>query len=205
VHSASRSISLGLFLFVVSLLVSLPVVFPRVAHADGIVPPGCSLIQNVIVCGGSATSGDTCITDVATGQQQCLSPSGAPGAVSSIGGHGIGGVPGLPAQTTSTGWLSRLTGWFAYALNVFFVALVTLLKDLVTYLLYVILYVVQAAINAIGTPSWLSQYSMGSILGNAGPIVGFFISQLQVGTALGLIGLGYVFRLTRKFLTLFQW
>lgn len=60
-------------------------------------------------------------------------------------------------------------------------------------------------LNPIPVPPFLTNYSMSSILGGTGSIVGFFMSELNIGPSLALIGAGYVFRLLRKFLTLFQW
>lgn len=182
---------------------------PSVARAE--LPPGvtCSLINGVYVCtdGSAGDGGSICLTD-SSGNKSCVTNGGGdvgsgPGA--SLGGDGLGRVLPLPSQVTGTGWLSRLTGWVSYAIHTVFVAVAQLLKDLVTYVLAVILSLVATAIESISPPSWLSQYSMGTMLGNAGPIVGFFLSQLRIPEALALIGAGYAFRLLRKFLTLFQW
>jgi hypothetical protein len=61
------------------------------------------------------------------------------------------------------------------------------------------------AISAIPVPDFIANNSMGSLLGQTGPIVGFFMTELNIGQALTLVGAGYAFRLLRKFLTLFQW
>jgi hypothetical protein len=184
------------------------VFFAPVAHADGGIPPGCSMVQGIVVCTDSSTgsTGSSCVTDDSTGTQTCLTGSGglSTGTISPLG-RGLGSVLGTPAQTTSTGWLSRLTGWISYAINQFFGALVQFLKDLVTYVLSVILGVVQSAIAAIPVPSWLADNSLGNLLGQTGSIVGFFMSQLRIPQALTVIAAGYAFRLFRKFVTLFQW
>lgn len=198
-----------LFLTLILGLLGLGLVgLPMPAHADGGVPAGCSLVQGIVVCTDSSTgpTGNSCVTDVATGAQTCLSAVGGitTGSLSPLG-KGLGVVKGLPAQVTGTGWLSRITGWFAYAINQVFGAVVQVLKDLVTYLLAAILGLVQQAIAMLPVPSWLANNSLGTLLGQTGPVVGFFMSNLQIPAALALIGAGYAFRLLRKFLTLFQW
>lgn len=120
-------------------------------------------------------------------------------------GGGLGRVSGTPPQVTGTGWLSRLTGWVSYALNSLFAALAGFLKDLVTYLLGSVLALAALAIASIPVPDWIANNSMGALLGQTGSIVGFFMVQLRIPEALGLIGGGYTFRLIRKFATLFQW
>lgn len=183
-------------------------IVPRVAHAQ--LPPGvtCQTVNGVYMCtDAGSNSGSTCITDDDTGQQDCITPGGGTSSSGGTGalGQGLGSVPSAPAQHAGTGWLSKLTGWIAYAIQTVFTALITLLKDLVTFVLGVVLGLIKSAIASIGVPSWLTQYSMGSVLSQAGSTVGFFMSELQIPLALTLIGLGYTFRLLRKFLTLFQW
>lgn len=158
---------------------------------------------------GTSSTGTSCITDVGTGKQECIDP-GNPGAGGSSGtsvslGSGFGTVNHSPQQSTGTGWLSRLTGWIAYAINAVFDAFATFLRDLVINIFSNLLQLVLLIVQAIPVPSFLTNYSMNSILGGTGPIVGFFMSQLNIGPSLGLIAAGYVFRLIRKFLTLFQW
>lgn len=182
---------------------------PRVTLAQSSVPGvTCSMQQGVYVCtdGSTGPSGPVCIVDTVTGNQTCLTNGGG-SSTSVVGqlGKGFGQVKDLPGQVSGTGWLSKLTGWIANVVHTFFVAIVQVLKDLVTYVLSVVLDLVASAISSISPPSFLTNYSMGTMLGQAGPIVGFFLVQLRIGEGLALIGAGYAFRLLRKFLTLFQW
>lgn len=225
----SRFISLLLGVFVVFAVLALRA--PAV-HAAGVVPPGCTTINGIIVCsdntgadgnplpsgcsliggvtvcgdGSVGDSGSVCVQVPSTGQQSCIDSGGSlsSGPIPGLG-KGFGKVSGMPAQTTGTGWLSRLTGWFAYAVNATFSAIAKLLHDLVVFLLGAVMAVVSMAIRALPVPDWLGNYNMGSMLGAAGPVAGFFMSHLNVAAALGLIGAAYGFRLLRKFLTLFQW
>jgi hypothetical protein len=183
---------------------------PAKAHAQTGSGFTCSVINGVNVCtdGETGSSGTVnCVTDSTTGTQVCYSPSTGTTTTGGSGplGTGLGGSSVQPAQTTSSGWLSKLTGWIAYAINAVFTALIQLLKDLVTFVLAVVLSVVEMAIAAIPVPDFIKNYSMGSLLGSTGAVVGFFMVELNIPTALGLIGAGYAFRLVRKFLTLFQW
>lgn len=200
----SRCTSLAGLLLVLAFAVMLGAPVPASAQSlpSGVTCTTSSSGVRICTDGSVGSTGSVCITDNA-GNRSCL--SGSHTVLGVTLGTGLGSTTGLPSQTTGTGWLSRLTGWIAYAINTVFTAVVQVLKDLVTYVLAVVLGVVQAAIAAIQPPDFLSTYSMGSILGNAGSIVGFFLSEFQVGTALALIGGAYAFRLLRKFLTLFQW
>jgi len=167
----------------------------------------CVLVDGVYVCNDSSTgpTGNTCITNNDTGQQSCIDMSGGGSDGGLTLGGGLGTLLNTPEPAPSSGWLSKLTWWFAYAVNILFRALVGFLKDLVTYVISTALSLVVSAISAIGVPSWLSQYSLGNLLGQTGAVVGFFMGQLQIPLGLGLIGGGYVFRLVRKFVTVFQW
>lgn len=168
----------------------------------------CSMVDGNYVCSdtSSGPTGNTCITNNDTGQVSCIDMSGGGSDNGGLTlGGGLGSLLNMPEPAPSSGWLSKLTWWFSYALNTFFRALVGLLKDLVTYVLSAILSLVVMAVNAIGVPSWLKDYSLGNTLGQTGAVTLFFMSQLQVPIALGLIGGGYTFRLVRKALTLFQW
>lgn len=186
---------------------------PSSVHAQ--TGPGftCSMVNGVNVCTDNQTTnsnpgGVNCVTDEASGSRVCYSPSSGQttgGGGTGPLGTGLGGSAGQPTQSSSSGWLSKLTGWIAYAINAVFTAVIQLLKDLVTFVLAVVLSVVEMAISAIPVPDFIQNYSMGSLLGQTGPVVGFFMTQLNIGPALGLIGAGYAFRLLRKFLTLFQW
>jgi hypothetical protein len=187
--------------------IALGAVVPHVVHAQ-VAGVTCKVISGVYVCGDGSlgSSGNACVTDTSTLIRTCTSSGGGTvtSQVSSLG-TGFGQLLALPAQSSSTGWLSKLTGWVANVVHTVFTAAVQVLKDLVTYVLGVVLGLVATAISAIGVPSWLSQYSMGSILASTGSTLSFFLVQLQIPAGLALIGAGYAFRLTRKFLTLFQW
>lgn len=204
-RSVLRSTSLGLLVLLLALLV--PALVPSLAHADTPAGVTCSMVNGVRVCTDNSTgsTGSYCVVDQVTQQQACLTNGGSQTVGRIQMGQGLGSVLGLPSKASGTGWLSKLTGWFAYAIHQIFVALAALLHDLVPYLIGAVLDLVAFIVDQISPPDFLSQYSLNTLLGNAGPIVGFFVAQFKVGQALTLIGYGYGFRLLRKFLTLFQW
>jgi len=205
VRSALLSISAAALFALFALTAIVPSVARAQSTGSGYT---CSMQQGVYVCddGSTGPNGSVCITDTVTGQQTCLTNGGG-GSSSPVGqlGKGLGQVRDLPSQAMGTGWLSKLTGWIANVVHTFFVAILQVLKDLVTYVLSTILDLIADAISSITPPAFLTNYSMGNLLGQAGPIVGFFLVQLRVGEGLALVGAGYAFRLLRKFLTLFQW
>lgn len=206
-HSALRFIeSFALVVLLAGLGVG-ALVYTPTAHANGTIPSTCTLVSGVIVCtdGTTGTTGTSCVTVQGSDQQACLTGGTLTTGPTGSLGAGLGSVNGSPAQTTGTGWLSRITGWFAYAFNALFKAIAQFFKDLVTYALAVVLSVVAMAIASIPVPDWIASNSMGNLLGQAGPVAGFFMAKLQIPGGLALIGLGYAFRLLRKFLTLFQW
>jgi hypothetical protein len=61
-----------------------------------------------------------------------------------------------------------------------------------------------ALVVAIPVPNWLAGGLSQTWNGLDGGVL-FFVTQAGVPAALAIIGAGYVFRLIRKFATLFQW
>lgn len=185
--------------------------FAPVRSARSETPPGitCSMINGVYVCtdGSLGGSGDTCVTDQ-VGNRVCTGAGGQPpsgGGSSGNLGPGWGRVLKPSAPAAGTGWLSMLTHWVAYAINVVFAAFVAVLRDLITAVVVLVLALVSAAIDAIGVPDFLAGKSLGSLLGQTGSVAGFFMTQLRIWEGLALVGAGYVFRIIRKLVTLFQW
>jgi hypothetical protein len=185
-------------------LVALSATVPRVAVATEL-PPGvksCDVVGGVWTCYGYD---NTACADV-DGVYTCsASPGTGGGGLNAGGTSGLGQVLKPSVGASGSGWLSKLTTWLSDIVHTLFSAIVDLLKDLVTYVIRVVLDLIVSAISAIGAPNFLQTYSLGNVLGQAGPVVGFFLTQLKIAQGLAMIGAGYVFRLTRKFLTLFQW
>jgi hypothetical protein len=104
-----------------------------------------------------------------------------------------------------SGWLDQITNWLREQLLWLWSALIKLLKDMVVALIEGILDLFATAIEAIPTPQFLTNYSLDTLLGNAGPTVGWIMGTFRISDGLGLIAAGYGFRFLRKLFTLFQW
>lgn len=105
----------------------------------------------------------------------------------------------------SVGWLGDLTDWLLGIFKQIWDAFVQFVKDIFLFILDFVMQVVTWILSNIPVPDWLTQYSLNSILGQAGPTIGWVAHEMQIGQAMTLIAAGYAFRLLRKLLTLFQW
>lgn len=103
------------------------------------------------------------------------------------------------------GWLTDFTNWLLEAFRAIFAEFMQFVVDLFFVWLSYVLAMWLFVISQIPPPSFLSTYNLGQILGPAGPTVGWFMVTFRVGEGLTIIGAAYAFRLTRKFVTLFQW
>jgi hypothetical protein len=103
------------------------------------------------------------------------------------------------------GWLDDLTGWLAQLLKDLFHAGEDLLKDLLIKLIENTLAAWLYVLDSIPVPDFIAQYSLGTLLGAAGPQIGWIMGTFRIGEGLLLLGAGFAFRLTRKALTLGQW
>lgn len=103
------------------------------------------------------------------------------------------------------GWLERLTNWLGEMVATVFGALVDLVKDFVLFAVRGVLDLVLAIVNAIPVPDFLSQYSICTLLANAGPTAAWAVGTFKIAECLSVLMLAVSFRLLRKLLTLFQW
>lgn len=111
----------------------------------------------------------------------------------------------LPFTSLQAGWLQDLEDWLLQAIKAVLAALFELLKTVFLWLFDQLADFVVYVFQSITPPDFLSQYSIGTLLGQAGPVIGWLASSLQLGTCLGIIAGAYAFRLLRKLLTLGQW
>ena len=102
-------------------------------------------------------------------------------------------------------WLDDLTNWFKDAFNSLWDALVEFFTDMIVMVMDAVLEFAALVIESIPVPAWLQQYSLDSLLGNAGPSIAWAISTFRIGEGLTIIAAAYAFRLLRKALTLGQW
>lgn len=102
-------------------------------------------------------------------------------------------------------WLGSLTKWLKEQLLALWEAIETFFSDLLVDALELGTELVLWVLSVLPSLDFLVTYSLCNLLNAAGPDVAFFLQTFRIAEALGLIGLGYVFRLTRKLLTLGQW
>jgi hypothetical protein len=103
------------------------------------------------------------------------------------------------------GWLTDFTNWLLQAIHDVWDAFTVFLGDLVLIWFETQLSIVVAAVQLIPVPGFFQTYSLATLLGPAGPTIGWIMSTFRIGEGLSVIAAGYAFRLLRKFLTLFQW
>ena len=103
-------------------------------------------------------------------------------------------------------WLASLTTWLLGLVKGVFTALVTFLHDVALWVFDGVLQAVAGIVAAIPVPSFLSSgVSVGSVLSGMPPFTIYVVQQLGLSACLAVIAAGVTFRLTRKFVTLFQW
>lgn len=103
------------------------------------------------------------------------------------------------------GWLAPLTNWFKEQIEKVWHAFADFMNDLLVSSFKMLFDVIAMAIEALPVPDFIANNGLGDLLGQSGSEILWFVSTFQIGPGLALIAGGYVFRLTRKFLTLFQW
>ncbi|HEY0491079.1 MAG TPA: hypothetical protein VGD30_16325 [Telluria sp.] len=103
------------------------------------------------------------------------------------------------------GWLTNLTNWLKEQIVAVWHAFTTFINDTLVAALQTVADAVIYVLNHIPMPDWLAQYSLCALLSQTGPTVMWALDTFRIGDGLGLIALGYAFRLLRKFVTLFQW
>lgn len=100
--------------------------------------------------------------------------------------------------------LSEFTQWLINLVKSFFDALWNFVVDAFVGIVELIVTALVALVSAIPVPSFMTM-GLQSIYGQLDPAIIFFLSASGLPGALALLGLGYSFRLIRKFATLFQW
>jgi hypothetical protein len=102
-------------------------------------------------------------------------------------------------------WLGDFTTWLKDAFLWLVHAIGTLLQEAIVSGLQAVCDFFLAIFNAIPTPDFLAQYSLGALLGNAGPTIGWICTTFRVGEGLAMLAAAIAFRLLRKLVTLGQW
>lgn len=103
------------------------------------------------------------------------------------------------------GWLTDLTQWLLRQIQRFWDALVAFFNDLLILAIQTMLALMIKMIGALPVPDFLKNYSIGTLLGNAGSTVGWFVQTFKLGECLALIGSAVAFRILRKVMTMGKW
>lgn len=103
------------------------------------------------------------------------------------------------------GWLTDVTNWLKEQIIKFWEAIEAFFNDLVVTALEQMLELVALAFESLPVPQFLTQYSIGNMLGNAGPTVGWAVQTFKIGECMALFAAAYTFKITRKIVTFGKW
>lgn len=101
--------------------------------------------------------------------------------------------------------IAAFTTWLLSLITGLFSAVWDFVSDIFVSLLSAVLTALAALITAIPAPSFVSQYSMTTLINMLPSNVLYFIAPLQLTTAFTLLAAGFAFRMARKIFTLGQW
>lgn len=101
--------------------------------------------------------------------------------------------------------LQKLTDWLKEQLESLWDAFSDFMSDLFLLWLEHTFQMIVFAFDLLPVPSFLEQESLGSILGAAGPTVGWMVMTFRVGESLSLISAAMTFYIVRRLLTLGIW
>ncbi|SBV35995.1 conserved hypothetical protein [uncultured Stenotrophomonas sp.] len=103
------------------------------------------------------------------------------------------------------GWLGVLTNWLLGLVQKFWAAIEAFFNDLIVTALEKLLELAALAFESLPVPDFMTQHSIGSLLGNAGPTVGWFVETFKIPECMSLLAAGLVFKITRKIVTFGKW
>ena len=103
------------------------------------------------------------------------------------------------------GWLTDITNWLRELVEKFWQALEKFGNDVVVIAIAKVLEVVALAFESLPVPEFMSQYNIGTLLGNAGPTVGWFVETFKISECMAILAGGAVFKITRKIVTFGKW
>lgn len=110
--------------------------------------------------------------------------------------------------STIVSWFTAVLAWFARIfewIGGIFVDFMNFILDLPLVILTGFLDGVIYLLNKLPVPEFLSQYSLQTLFNSLPDTVLYFVGLFGIPQAIGILGLGVAFRLTRKALTLGQW
>lgn len=100
--------------------------------------------------------------------------------------------------------LQEFTHWFLDLVGKVFVGFWSFFVDALINIFELFLSAVVGLINLLPAPAWL-QGGLGNFYNMLDPGILFILNSVGLPAAFGMIGGAYVFRMSRKVLTLFQW
>lgn len=103
------------------------------------------------------------------------------------------------------GPLSDLTQWLLGLAQKFWHAIETFFNDLILSAMEKGLELVALTFESLPVPDFIQQHSIGELLGNAGPTVGWFVETFKISDCMGLFAAALTFRITRKIITFGKW
>lgn len=105
----------------------------------------------------------------------------------------------------NVGWLTDLTNWIRDLVEKLWNAIEQFGNDLIVLAIEKMLEVVALAFEALPVPEFMTQHSIGSLLSNAGPTVGWLVETFKISECMAILAGGAVFKVTRKIVTFGKW
>lgn len=102
-------------------------------------------------------------------------------------------------------WLTDVKNFLISIIKEVWTAVSGFYHDMSVKLISNVLEVIGKLVTSIEVPKWLSDYSVGHLFGMLDPALGYFVDRIGIATGIGLLGLGYAFRIARKLATALQW
>ena len=102
-------------------------------------------------------------------------------------------------------WLTDLTAWITSLIKGLWADFVNWFSEIWIDISRTVLSSIADSVHMIPSPDFLNSYSMGNLFGNLPADFIYFVSFLHFPEFFTLIAAGFLFRMTRKALTLFQW
>lgn len=103
------------------------------------------------------------------------------------------------------GWLRRLTDWLGEQITRVWRAVVEFVGDTIITVIEAALDLFAQLIEALPVPEFLTQYTLGSLLGGVGSDLLWILGAFRLDECFAIVGAGYLARLIRKLLTVGQW
>lgn len=100
--------------------------------------------------------------------------------------------------------LTEFTEWLLGLVRAAFAAAWSFVVDLAVAIVELVVNAIVGLVSLIPVPEFMSS-GLRALFGQLDPGILYLLAASGVPAALGIIGAGYMFRLARKFATLFQW